>query len=568
MKSLQNAVICGLIALGAAAPAAQAAYLGNADIKLGTSVVNFRGINLDSYNGKYASLIVLKGDKTLGDMTAADVEKEEFIKIENGGFNYSFELNAPADKNTYTAYIKAENTERVSKLIYSADSENIYSAVTAKTTAAEFAAEIETNAEALNLNDTVYEKLSDKAAAAEMLFNGIKNGDVTVTDAETLKNAVILYANIEALNENNKELVFDEAAFIAEEALGMDKLDGDYGVRAYSLYNTAIKPTGKNNVINALCKKNFKDIKAFKEAFVFESTLQAVKNNKSAGTGHISGILEANNAVNKLDLSNYKSVKGNTIDTKLLESAYSTKAEMQSILNTKASDDSKNNSGKDSGGSSGNNKVPSVGGGTTYTPVISKPDDNTDNEASTVFSDVTNAYSWAKNAIEQLYDDGIVDGKADGLFAPGDKVTRAEFLKILMGALKISADDGDCSFEDVSADDWYYKFVAAAYNSGIVKGMSDSYFGAKENITRQDAAVLMLRAVEYLEKKLPSDGEAISFDDEAEISEYAKSAVEALTKAGILHGSEGMYRPGANCTRAEAAVMINNIRGMFKAEEN
>ena len=50
----------------------------------------------------------------------------------------------------------------------------------------------------------------------------------------------------------------------------------------------------------------------------------------------------------------------------MLGSAYSTKAEMQSILNTKVSDDSKNNSGKDSGGSSGNNKVPSVSDIKTY----------------------------------------------------------------------------------------------------------------------------------------------------------------------------------------------------------
>ena len=563
MKLFKKAVICGLIVFGTATPATQAAYLGNADIKLGTNVVNFKGINLDAYNGKYASLIVLKGEKTLDNMTAADVEKEEFIKIENGGFDYSFELNSPSDKNTYTAYIKAENSERVSKFVYSADLQSIYADVMAKATSAEFSEQIENNAETLNLNDTVYAKLSDKTAAAEMLFNGIKSGDVKAANAEALKNAVILCANIQALNESKKELVFDGMTFIDETALGMNRLDSEYKVSAYSLYNTATKPIGRQNVINALCARNFKNIKSFKEAFVFETTVQAIKNNKSEGTGHISAILDGNNLINKLDLSNYKSVTGNTIDLKLMQSDYSTKTAMQAVLDTKVTGESGKGSGNGSGG-----KTAAVGGGTAYAPVINKTDDTQDDGNSKIFSDVTSAYSWAKNAIEKLYDDGIVDGKADGIFAPGDKITRAEFLKILMGALNISVVDGDCRFEDVSADDWYYKFVAAAYNSGIVKGMNDSYFGAKENITRQDAAVLMLRAVEYLGKKLPADGEAAVFSDEAEISEYAKSAVEALTKAGILHGSEGLYRPAANCTRAEAAVMINNIRGIFDGGEN
>ena len=45
------------------------------------------------------------------------------------------------------------------------------------------------------------------------------------------------------------------------------------------------------------------------------------------------------------------------------------------------------------------------------------------------FTDIDN-YEWAKPAIGLLVKKGSVNGKSSGIFAPSDKVTREEFIKM------------------------------------------------------------------------------------------------------------------------------------------
>ena len=48
-------------------------------------------------------------------------------------------------------------------------------------------------------------------------------------------------------------------------------------------------------------------------------------------------------------------------------------------------------------------------------------------------------------------------------------------------------------------------------------------------------------------------------EDGDKIADYAKEAIEALYKTGVLNGSDGYYRPTDSATRAEAAVIIYNL---------
>ena len=49
-----------------------------------------------------------------------------------------------------------------------------------------------------------------------------------------------------------------------------------------------------------------------------------------------------------------------------------------------------------------------------------------------VFVDVTKEYDWARDAIYYFAEQGIVSGMGDGRFAPGEKVTREQFAKMLV----------------------------------------------------------------------------------------------------------------------------------------
>lgn len=55
------------------------------------------------------------------------------------------------------------------------------------------------------------------------------------------------------------------------------------------------------------------------------------------------------------------------------------------------------------------------------------------------------------------------------------------------------------------------------------------------------------------------EGEDVSFNDENEIDEYAKEAVAALSKAKIINGDNGNFRPKSYATRAEAAKIVYEI---------
>lgn len=168
------------------------------------------------------------------------------------------------------------------------------------------------------------------------------------------------------------------------------------------------------------------------------------------------------------------------------------------------------------------------------------------------FNDIAN-YQWAKEAIEVLSVKGIISGKGDGEFAPATNVTRAEFVKMIVTALNLSATYND-EFSDVNVDDWYAPYVAAAKKAGIVVGDGER-FNPNANITREDMAVVLFRAFN-MEK---SSNERDVFYDSESISDYAKSAVFALYEKGITSGmGNGYFAPTNFATRAESAQMIYN----------
>ncbi len=167
------------------------------------------------------------------------------------------------------------------------------------------------------------------------------------------------------------------------------------------------------------------------------------------------------------------------------------------------------------------------------------------------FSDTPDSH-WAFDYVEKMAKAGVLNGY-DGNFRPDDNITRAEFVKVLCTAFDIKA-EGDAQFNDVSADSWYAPYVNVLAAAGIAKG-DNGNFRPDDQISRQDAAVLLQRVITYVGITL-EDGE-LSFTDSDAMSDYAKDAIASLVKAGIINGMEdGSYAPIANITRAQVAKLI------------
>ncbi len=178
------------------------------------------------------------------------------------------------------------------------------------------------------------------------------------------------------------------------------------------------------------------------------------------------------------------------------------------------------------------------------------------------FEDINDA-PWAVVYIQYMKDRKIISGDGNGRVRPNDEITREEFLKILLEALKPSVpEEADVvqSFSDVDENDWYARYVYDAVSLGIVNGMGENRFGAGEKISRQDAAVIINRASEIMKLILKSNVEEISFTDRDSISDYAVSAVKTLSMAEIISGyADGSFAPRNPVTRAEAAKLIYSL---------
>ena len=95
---------------------------------------------------------------------------------------------------------------------------------------------------------------------------------------------------------------------------------------------------------------------------------------------------------------------------------------------------------------------------------------------------------------------------------------------------------------------------------GIVGGIGDGLFGTGRNITRQDMAVMIYKALTA--KGVGLEAGALAFSDSAAVSDYAKDAVAALANAEIINGQgDNTFNPNGEATRAEAASIIY---GMYK----
>ncbi len=179
------------------------------------------------------------------------------------------------------------------------------------------------------------------------------------------------------------------------------------------------------------------------------------------------------------------------------------------------------------------------------------------------FSDIEKP-TWAKVKIEALAAREIVAGVGNSKFNPYGNVTRAEFIQMLMKAFELNDSSATTEFTDVKAGAWYYNSIATAQKLGIVSGKLDGSFGVKDQISRQDMAVMLYKTAKIAKINLAS-ASVVQFTDKGQISEYAVEAVEAVQKAGIVSGvGDGIFAPKNKSTRAEASAIIYNLFSTVK----
>lgn len=167
---------------------------------------------------------------------------------------------------------------------------------------------------------------------------------------------------------------------------------------------------------------------------------------------------------------------------------------------------------------------------------------------------------WAQDAIEQLAAKGIIQGVSTTAFNPGAPIKRADFVKLLVDTLGLSAPDS-ASFSDVEQSAYYAEALETAKALGIATGVGTDRFMPDAIISREDAAVFIARALKLNELLLARSVEIklSNFKDESYISSYARTSMNTLVEAGLLQGSGSTLNPSDKLTRAESAVLLYRI---------
>ena len=160
-----------------------------------------------------------------------------------------------------------------------------------------------------------------------------------------------------------------------------------------------------------------------------------------------------------------------------------------------------------------------------------------------------------KEAIETLYAKGIVNGRAQNVYAPDEKVTRAEFVSLIVRSLGRENVSYNSSFEDITSVDWYADSIETALSLGLIS--KDTNFRPNDSITREEMAKIIVGASDLKGKvDLPAEF-ALNFADTDAISDWANDFVSKAVHLNLLKGDElGKFNPKNNLTRAESAMVI------------
>jgi hypothetical protein len=202
------------------------------------------------------------------------------------------------------------------------------------------------------------------------------------------------------------------------------------------------------------------------------------------------------------------------------------------------------------------------------------------------YNDIRN-HSWAANYLQTMFAKGIMKAESFNRFGSDLLTTRGEFSTLLVKALQIPINAGpyldkektrpvNPTFVDVNPlldpqgefAFYSYEYIETAGRAGIVRGLGQGEFGPEGLLTREEAAIMIARALNLdIEDDIDRSMEKLRKDyaDADKISRYAVAYVQAVINEGIMSGSPFgdsdlmNFNPDSFLSRAEAAAVAYRL---------
>ena len=170
---------------------------------------------------------------------------------------------------------------------------------------------------------------------------------------------------------------------------------------------------------------------------------------------------------------------------------------------------------------------------------------------------------WYYSAVKFAVTEGLFNGTSKTKFSPNTTMTRAMLVTVLW-RFAGQPKDGQNTFGDVPADQYYTDAVAWASANNVVNGVGKNRFNPNGVITREQMATILFRYAEANGLNTELRGDLNSFSDGNKVSGYAKDAMSWAVGMGLINGSKGRLDPQGGATRAQvAAILMRYIEGVI-----
>lgn len=170
---------------------------------------------------------------------------------------------------------------------------------------------------------------------------------------------------------------------------------------------------------------------------------------------------------------------------------------------------------------------------------------------------------WASEVINELSAKWIISASNGSFYRPNENISRAEFAELVARGLGLKGEQNAASrFRDVRSGSVTSTYIGAAAEAGIITGNTDGTFKPDRPITREQMAIMMVRALNYGGQPTALNSSAAStlakFKDNKKIQ--SKDSVAKAVQEGIIQGmTSKTFEPQGNASRAQAAVMLKRV---------
>ena len=157
-----------------------------------------------------------------------------------------------------------------------------------------------------------------------------------------------------------------------------------------------------------------------------------------------------------------------------------------------------------------------------------------------------------------VYENNIFNGFTSTIFGPDSTMTRGQMVTVLWRMNGSPEPEKDCPFTDVADASPYRKAIAWAVENGLSNGYTETTFAPGQAISRQQFLTILYRYAQFKEYDVSvgEDTNILSYTDVESVSTYAVPAMQWACGAGVAYGIDGKLMPTSPAPRYQVAEFL------------